>query len=115
MSVRSLFTINGRSFGIADANFAEIFSSLTATSLGTVSNDSQIATMAASGQQLLIASAGFVYLLDINTNVLSTISAANFTGAVAQVGYSDGFFIALIADSNRFYVSGLLDATYWST
>jgi len=55
--------------------------------------------MAASSKQLLIASAGVLYLYDLMTNVLSTIPASNFNGPVAQVGYSDNFFIVLIANS----------------
>jgi hypothetical protein len=115
MPIRGIFTINGRTFAVADNSFSEIFSNMTQTFYGNVSNDSRLVSMAASGQQLLLASAGFVYLFDLNTNTLTQVPQANFTGAVAQVGYSDGFFIALVSDSNRFYVSGLLDANDWTT
>lgn len=115
MSIRSLFTINGRSFGIAQDRFSELFPNLTSIMLGNVANDSQIATMAASGQQLLLASGGFLYLLDLGTNAFSQIPAATFSGPVSQVGYSDSFFIVLIKDSNEFFVSGPLDATDWTT
>lgn len=115
MSVRGLFTINERTFGVAQDSFAEIFASATSNALGTLSNDSQLVSFASSAQQMIIASGGALYLFDLMTNTLSTIPAANFTGPVSLVGYSDGFFIALIADTNRFYVSGLLDATDWTT
>jgi len=115
MSIRGLFTINGRTFGAADNTLFEIFVNSTAASEGLIANDSLPVSMAASAQQLIIASGGALYLFNLATNALSTIPAANFTGPVSLVGYSDSFFIALIADSNRFYVSGPLDATDWTT
>jgi len=120
MSVRGLFTIKvggtqGRTFAVSQTNFDEIFANTTFASRGAVSNDSQLVSFASSAQQMIIAAAGTMYLFDLGTNTFSTVPAANFTGPVSQVGYSDGFFLALIADSNRFYVSGALDATDWTS
>jgi hypothetical protein len=115
MSVRGIFTINSRTFAVAQRVLSEVFSTFTQVPRGLVSNDSQIVSFAASAQQMIIASGGTMYLLDLTTNILSTIPASNFTGPVSQVGYSDGFFLALIANSNRFYVSGVLDATDWTS
>ena len=120
MSVRQLFTIkvggpDGRTFAVADTFLNEIFPNGTQVNRGVVLNDSQIVSIASSAQQMIIASGGALYLLNLQTNAFSTIPAANFTGPVSQVGYCDGFFIALIASSNRFYISGVEDATDWTS
>lgn len=115
MSVRGIFSINGRTFAVPDGNFTEIFSNGTSTVRGAVSNDSFPVSMASSAQQLLIASAGSAYVFDLMANTLTLIPPATFSGPVSLVGYSDGFFIALIANSGTFYISGPLNANDWVT
>jgi len=71
--------------------------------------------MVASPQQLAVASAGVLYVFQLQTQGLLTagiftkVPVATFTGPVAQLGYSDGFFIVLVATSQKFYVSNPLD------
>jgi hypothetical protein len=91
----------------------EVFSNQSSSVLGTVLDDSQLVSMAASSKQLLIASAGTLYLLDLGSGAFSTIPAANFSGAVSLVGYSDGFFIVLITDSRQIYASAVEDGSTW--
>ncbi len=73
-AVRALYTINGRLFAICGATLYEIFSNGTSVSRGTVANDSLPASMAASPQQLLIASGGVPYIFDLTLNTLTPIS-----------------------------------------
>jgi hypothetical protein len=117
--VRGEFTIgtpNGkRTFALAGVNFNEIFSNGGFKTWGTVVNDSFMGSFASSAQQLLFESAGTAYVFDLGLNTLTTIAGATFSGNVSQVGYSDGFFIVLIANSNTFYISGILNATDWIT
>src|ERR1700722_1515148 len=119
MSVRGEFRIdtpNGtRAFAVASSNLFEIFANGTSNFLGAVGNDGFLVSFAGSAQQVLIASAGTAYVFDLTLNTLTTIPGATFSGAVSVVGYCDGFFLALIASSNTFYVSGPLDATDWTT
>lgn len=115
MSVRGIFSINGRTFAVAGANFTEIFSNGTSLVRAAVSNDSFPVSMASSAQQLLLASAGTAYVFDLMANTLTAIPGATFSGTVSLVGYSDGFFIALISNSSTFYISAPLDANDWVT
>ena len=115
LSVRGIFTIGLRTFAVSGTDFVEILSNNTSTVRGSVLNDSLPVSFASSAQQLLIASAGTAYVYDLGANTLTPIAGATFSGQVAQVGYSDGFFIVLIANSNTFYVSGPLDANDWVT
>jgi hypothetical protein len=71
--------------------------------------------MAASPQQLLLASGGTAYIFDLTLNTLTPIAGATFSGPVAQVGICDDFFLVLIANSKEFVVSAPLNAADWTT
>ena len=115
MAIRGQFTINGRSFAVADSAFLEVFSTGTSTVRGTVSNDGLPVTMAASPQQLLLASGGIAYLLNLGTNAFSAIAGSTFSGPVSQVAICTDFFLVLVANSKEFAVSAALDATDWTS
>lgn len=113
--IRCEYFINGRAFVICGSDFDEIFSNGTFTTWGQVANDSLIATMAATPQQILIASAGTAYVFDLMTNTLTAIPGVTFPGPVSQAAVCDGFFLLTIENTKEFFVSGALDATDWAT
>ena len=113
--VRGEFTITGRTFAVSGSDFDEILANGTFTNWGTVENDSLPVTMAASPQQLLLASAGTAYIFDLVANTLTPIAGATFDGPVSQAAICDDFFLLTIQDSKEFYVSAPLDATDWVT
>ena len=97
-------------------DFDEVFANGTFVTRGSVSNDSLPVTMAASPQQLLLASAGTAYVFDLMANTLTAIPGATFDGPVAQAGIlCSDFFLLSIQNSKEFYVSAPLDATDWVT
>ena len=112
---RGSLTINGRTFFVCGTDFDEIFSNGTFQTWGTVANDALPVTMAASPQQLLLASAGTAYVFDLMANTLTAIPGVTFSGPVSQAGICDGFFILTIKKSKTFYVSGPLNANDWTT
>ena len=113
--VRGLLTVTGRTFAVCGQDFDEILGNGTFVTRGTVSNDSLPVTMAATPQQLLLASAGTAYVFDLMANTLTAIPGATFAGPVSQAATCDGFFILTIVNSKEFYVSAPLDATDWVT
>ena len=113
--IRGEFFINGRAFVVAGPGFVEILANGTFTIWGEVSNDGLPVTMAASPQQLLLASAGTAYVFDLMANTLTPIPGVTFDGPVAQAGICDDFFLLTIQNSKEFYVSAPLDATDWVT
>lgn len=115
MSVRGEFAILPRGFVVADNVFYEVFADGSRLVRGTVVNDSLLVTMAATPQQLLLASGGIAYVFNLQTNVLTAIPGATFAGLVNQVAICSSFFIVTIRDSKAFYVSGADDATDWVT
>jgi len=110
--VRGQIGTSGRAFAVGGSAFCEVFADGTIHNYGTIANNSSPVSMAAGTTQILIASAGFVYVFDLNTNILTPIDQAVLTN-VNQVGYCDGFFLALLNNSKTFQASALLDATTW--
>ena len=110
--VRGSFEINGRAFFVHETTLWEVDSAGAKTNRGTVEEDTLPVSMVSSPTQLLIASGGTAYVLTLATNVLTEIAAATLTD-VKQVEYIDGFFLALIKDSQTFRISTLLDASSW--
>lgn len=67
-----------------------------------------------STNQLLVNAGGYLFVLNYTTLTLS--SEISFPGAnpVQQVGFSDGFFVALMQNSQTFFVSNAEDGTVWN-
>ena len=77
--IRGLITANDRTFCVAGSRFFELLSNGTSTQYGIVLNDSKPVSMAAGSSQILIASAGSVYVFDFSTGTLTT-STLNLGG-----------------------------------
>lgn len=110
---RGSVEINDRCFMVGSGNLAEVPSVAgAATVLGGVADDGNPVSMTAYGDQVLISAAGAAYVLDLTTNALTAV--VDLAGVnVACVDFCDGYFIALIADTNTFRISTLFDATTW--
>lgn len=118
--VRGQIALQGRMFVVAGTQLWELFAASAspncknwslALGINLISDGSPV-SMAGGPTQLLIASAKVSYLFDLTTNTINDISAT-IGGAVAQVGYNDGFFSALIANSDKVQCSNPLDASTW--
>jgi hypothetical protein len=110
---RGSVEINDRAFMVGGGNFDEIPAVAgPTTNRGNVNNDGNPVSMAAYGNEVMIASAGVLYHFDLTTNAL-TVVAAMVGVNVAVVDFCDGYFIALIANTNTFRISGIFDGTTW--
>ena len=109
--VRGQIYTAGRSFAVGGATFCET-TGAAVTNSSVIVTDGMPVSMAAGTSQILIASAGQGYVFNLTTNTLSAIPASVLTG-IAKVGYSDGFFLALLSGTETWQASALLDATTW--
>ena len=121
---RGCFTVQNRTFWAIDAELYEL-TAAGLTALGIIGNDGKAVSFAACPQQLLVASAGIAYSFQLQTQTLASgavITAGTFqqvpaapwgNAPVTQVGYLDGFFFVLVANSQTIYASNLFDATTW--
>lgn len=124
-NVRELLFFNGRLFAIAEQLFAssaqilfEVFSDGTSINRGTLGNvgGNKPSMATNNANQMVIASGGKLFLYALNTNVLTPIDTTTgvaLQGAVAKVGFDDAYFIALLQNSQKFQISGILDGSAW--
>lgn len=111
---RSATAINGRCFAVAGSTLYELTSGATAVARGTVALDTNPAQFAYTSTQLLVLSAGFGYIFDLATDVLTAISASAFPHPATSCTQIDTYFIVLAGGTNQFFISGLLDGLSWS-
>ena len=114
--VRALFSEEGRAFAVGGGHFFEILGSQTFVWRGAVGVDSQPATISSNGsdgQQLFIVSAGAGFIFDLQTNVLTPITAPDFPQPCSMGAFVDGYFLALQAQSDRFQISALENGLVW--
>lgn len=107
------FTVNGRTF-FAASDLWEIDASGTKTNRGSIGAAPVNPTMMTANEtQLVILNNGNLYVLTLATNILVAVNMAQFNGPVLQMGFADGYILAMIQDSHTFQVSNLEDATTW--
>ena len=98
----------------------ELFANGTSIPRGTLGVANGAASMVANNaKQLMVCSSGTLWYFSLVTNILlqvDTTSGNVLIGPVQQIGFSDGFFVALIQNSQTLQVSALLNgsATGWS-
>ncbi len=113
--IRGEITVNDRTFVVAGAKFYEIFSDRTFHLYGTVLNDSLPVSMAGGSSQILIASAGMVYVFDFSTGhiVTSTPAQGGNSGVINSglnfggTGYAAGDTFTI--DAGDMNATGIVD------
>jgi hypothetical protein len=102
---------NGSDFYVASGNGFYKLNSLTGTPtlLGTISGTGQV-SIADNGTQLFIACNPRSYIYNEVTNAFAEITDPDFEGAVT-VGYLDGYFVFNEPNSQKIWVTQLLDGT----
>lgn len=119
-AVRGQFAQDGRAFCVAGNSVYETTTG-AAVLLGTVITDGLPAQMetngsqlAAGGHQILLRSAGFLYVLDLNqaTPSVTPVSAVFLQGTVISIAYTDGVFLA--ATKYQVFQSALEDGSSWN-
>jgi hypothetical protein len=97
-----LYVASGGKLYRVDGNFA-------VTELGLI-NGSGLVSMADNGIQLFVACNPSAFIYNANTGVFAQITDPDFPGAVT-VGYLDSYFVFNEPNSQRVWVTSLLDGT----
>ncbi len=111
--VRAMFAQNGRCFVVIGYGFFELESNWVLTQRGTITADTNPATICSSGvagNELFITSGGSGYIYDLTADTLSSAIAGL---SVSMGAYLDGYFIALDTTNQRVRISAYLDGTTW--
>lgn len=113
-SIPTLYTINGRTF-FANSQLWELTAGGTPTSRGNLNGYAITPPQIVANQfQLLILSNGNLYVFTLATNTLVAVNMAQFNGPVSLIAFADGYFFAVIHNSNTFQVSNIEDGTTWN-
>lgn len=110
---RGLLTQNGRTFAANGAGVYELSANRSYTRLGTVTQDSNPATLSTNGpagHQVFITSGRAGYIFDLVSGGFSTI--ANLV--VDQGAFVDGYFLGLNTQTATLQISALEDGLTWN-
>jgi len=107
--IRGLWTFNGIAYVVSGTELYKLTSAYVSTLIGTVSGTGPV-SMADNGTQLFVACSGPSYIYNSSTNVFAQITDEAFPGALT-VGYIDGYFVFIQPDSQKLWVTSLLDGT----
>lgn len=116
--VRGLFEMNGRAWAVAGAFIYELFGDGTFSAGQAVADREGIPVSMVSngsaGHQLFIVSADLGYIWDLDTDVVTQITADGFPFPARVGEFMDGYFLALQGGGSRqFNWSALEDGTSW--
>jgi len=100
---------DGVAFVVSGTELYKINNSYAATLLGTVAGSGPV-SMSDNGTQLFIAANGPSYIYNNNTGAFGQITDPDFPGAVT-VCYLDGYFVFNEPNSQKLWVTALLDGT----
>lgn len=108
--IRGMCTLDGIGYVVSGNKFFKVTSyPYVATEIGSIPGAGPV-SMADNGTQLFIACNGPSHIYNKTTRVLAPISDPDFMGAVA-VGYLDGYFVFNEPNSQKVWITSLLDGT----
>ena len=107
--IRGLWVTNGIAYIVSGSQLYSMTTSYVATLRGTVSGTGPV-SMADNGTQLFIACNPLSYIYNTSTLVFAQITDVDFPGA-GSVGYLDGYFVFNEPNTQKFWVTALLDGT----
>lgn len=107
--IRGLWTFGSYGYVVSGNTLYKIDSNWTATALGTVSGSGPV-SMSDNGTQLFVACNPDGYIYNASTGAFGQITDPDYPGAVT-VGYIDGYFVFNEPDSQKIWITQLLDGT----
>jgi len=107
--IRGLWTYGNYGYVVSGPTLFQIDSNWNAVAKGTVGGSGPV-SMADNGTQLFIAANPTGYIYNASTNVFQQITDPDFPGA-GTVGYIDGYFTFNEPNSQKIWVTQLLDGT----
>ena len=106
--IRGLWAFGGNAYVVSRDQLFKVDSAYNVTLLGTVAGTDTPVSMADNGTQLFVACNPEGYIYNATTNAFQQITDGDYPGAVT-VGYLDGYFVFNEPNSQRIWITTLLD------
>jgi hypothetical protein len=107
--IRGLHSYGGYAYIASGSELYRMDPAYNTTLIGAIANDGPV-SMADNGTQLFIACNGSSYIYNNSTLAYGQITDPDFAGAVT-VSYLDGYFVFIEPNSQKVWVTQLLDGT----
>jgi len=107
--IRGLYSLGSFLYVVSGSEFYKVSTAYVATKIGDVTGTGPV-SMADNGTQIFIACNPDSYIYNVDTLGFAQITDEDFPGAVT-VGYLDGYFVFNEPNSQRVWVTALLDGT----
>ena len=107
--IRGAWQMNGIAYVVSGNGFYSVDTNWVSSPLGTVTGTGPV-SIADNGTQIFIATNPDGYIYNASTEVFAQITDPDFPGAVT-VGFLDGYFVFNEPNSQRVWVTQLLDGT----
>jgi hypothetical protein len=107
--IRGMWQFGDYGYVVSGPTLFQVDSNWNAVSKGTIAGTGPV-SMSDNGIQLFVAADPQGYIYNANTNVFQQITDPDFPGA-ATVGYLDGYFVFNEPNSQKIWVTQLLDGT----
>jgi hypothetical protein len=107
--VRGMWAFGGFGYVVSGPTLFQVNSNWVARAIGPIAGTGSV-SMADNGTQLFIAANPQGYIYNADTNVFQQIDDPDFPGA-GTVGYLDGYFVFNEPNSQKIWVTSLLDGT----
>jgi hypothetical protein len=107
--IRGMWQFGAYGYVVSGYGLYRVDTSWSATLLGTVAGSGPV-SMSDNGTQLFVAAAGPSYIYNASTSVFAAITDPDFPGA-GSVGFLDGYFVFNEPNSQKIWVTSLLDGT----
>ena len=108
--IRGMWQFGGYAYAVSGELLYKIDSLFRPTLIGTVAGSTEPVSMSDNGTQLFIACNGPSFIYNSLTNQFAQINDPDFPGAVT-VGYLNGYFVFNEPNSQRIWITQLLDGT----
>ena len=107
--IRGLWQLGAYLYVVSGTTLYQVTSSYVAIALGTIAGAGPV-SISDNGTQIFVAANGPSYIYNSNTNLFQQITDGDFAGAVT-VSYLDGYFVFNEPNSQKIWVTSLLDGT----
>lgn len=107
--IRGMWEHGGYLYVVSGSTFYQVSSTFVSTAKGAVAGTGPV-SMADNGTQIMIVSDPAGYIYNTSTGVFAQITDPDYPGA-SVVDYLDGYFVFIQPNSQKLWVTALLDGT----